>query len=226
MNHHNATSTPKPNAPDWEAIEADYRAGIKTLRQISGEYGPSPATLLKRAKRDDWARDLNAKIQVKADALVNKALVNSEVNKEKAVYEKQVIDASAEAIAAVRIEHRASIRRHKAIAEKLFAELDAQSGEDIAPLMAQLGEMMRAPDSKGIDKLNDLYFKAVSLPERTKTYKALMESLRIAIDLERDAYNIPKPATGAPDPVGSGEERKRFVLQFVQPSHIAGGDGQ
>lgn len=224
MSNHDAKTQPKKPI-DWEAIERDYRAGIKTLRQIAAEHGITHVAINKRAKLADWSRDLSAKIQAKADDLVTKTLVTNLVTTEKKLVERQLVEVNAEAIAAVRIGHRASIRRHKAIAEKLFAELDAQSGEDVAPLMAQLGGMMRNPDDKGVDKLNDLYMKVVSLPERTKTYKALMESLRIAIDLERDAYNIPKPAAGAPQDGGSGGEgRKRFVLQFVQPSHIAGGD--
>ena len=48
-------TTNKP-APDWEKIEADYRAGIKTLRQIAGEHGVTHGAINKRAKRDGWSR--------------------------------------------------------------------------------------------------------------------------------------------------------------------------
>ena len=60
------TTNAKP-APDWEKIEADYRAGIKTLRQIAGEHGVSHVAINKRAKRDGWSRDLSAKIAAKAE---------------------------------------------------------------------------------------------------------------------------------------------------------------
>ena len=46
-------------APDWERIELDYRAGIKTLRQIADENGISHGAINKRAKRDGWERDLS-----------------------------------------------------------------------------------------------------------------------------------------------------------------------
>ena len=49
--------TPKA-PPDWEAIELDYRAGIKTLRQIAEEHGISHPAIAKRAKRDDWSREI------------------------------------------------------------------------------------------------------------------------------------------------------------------------
>mgnify|MGYP001581759619 CR=1 FL=1 len=45
-------------APQWERIELDYRAGIKSLRQIAAEQGISEGAIRKRAKRDDWSRDL------------------------------------------------------------------------------------------------------------------------------------------------------------------------
>ena len=44
-----------PNLPDWPAIEADYRAGILTLRAISEAHpGVTHQAIAKRAKRDDW----------------------------------------------------------------------------------------------------------------------------------------------------------------------------
>ena len=56
---------PKP-VIDWERIEVDYRAGIKTLRDIAQEHGITHGAITKRSKRDDWVRDLTAKIQAKA----------------------------------------------------------------------------------------------------------------------------------------------------------------
>ena len=46
----------KSAAPDWERIELDYRAGVKTLRQIADEHGISHGAINKRAKRDGWER--------------------------------------------------------------------------------------------------------------------------------------------------------------------------
>ena len=43
---------------DWERIELDYRAGIKTLRQIAEEHGITHGAVNKRAARDGWQRDL------------------------------------------------------------------------------------------------------------------------------------------------------------------------
>jgi hypothetical protein len=58
---------------DWERIEGDYRAGLKTLRQIAGEHGITHTAVKKRADRDGWVRDLSAKIKARVDDLVSKA---------------------------------------------------------------------------------------------------------------------------------------------------------
>lgn len=65
--------------PDWEAIETAYRAGVMSLREIASHHGISEGAIRKRAKRDDWSRDLNARIQQKADDLVRKQEVRKTV---------------------------------------------------------------------------------------------------------------------------------------------------
>ena len=52
----NEAMTDKKLTPDWERIELDYRAGVKTLRQIAEEHGLSHVAINKRAKRDGWDR--------------------------------------------------------------------------------------------------------------------------------------------------------------------------
>ena len=58
--------------PDWEAIESAYRAGVMSLREIASQHGISEGAIRKRAKKDNWTRDLNAKIKSRADDLVRK----------------------------------------------------------------------------------------------------------------------------------------------------------
>jgi hypothetical protein len=78
--------------PDWERIGLDYRAGIKTLRQIADEHGITHGAVNKRAQRDGWERDLSAKIAAKANALVSKAAVSVPVSKEAKIAEQRVVD--------------------------------------------------------------------------------------------------------------------------------------
>jgi hypothetical protein len=68
----------KPRANiDWEAIQAEYEAGTKSLREISEPRGLSETAIRKRARRDGWQRDLSAKIRKAAD----RELVRREVRK-------------------------------------------------------------------------------------------------------------------------------------------------
>lgn len=183
--------------PDWERIELDYRAGIKTLRQIGEEHGITHGAINKRAKRDGWERDLSQKIQAKADALVSKAAVSSEVSKESKIAERQLVDANAQAVADVRIGHRRDIARARRLTNALLMELEKQT--DQVPELQELGEILRCPDDKGQDKLNDIYQAVISLPERSKTMKVLTESLQKLVDMERTAFGMDAkvPAEGA-----------------------------
>jgi len=179
----------KPIA-DWEKIEADYRAGIKTLREIAGDHGITEGAIRKRAKRDGWERDLSAKIQQKAEALVRKESVRSEVRTESAISEREIIDANAQAIVTVRLGQRKDIQRSRRIAMALLEELEQQAGGEQVAMLEQLGELLRSEDDKGQDKLNDLYHKVISLPGRAKTMKDLGESLRVLVTLERQAFGL------------------------------------
>lgn len=178
--------------PDWEAIETAYRAGVLSVRELAGKYGISHQAISKRAKKDGWERDLKAKVQAKADALVAKREVARQVATESTISERQLIEATAEVIATVRMEHRGDIRRARELTNTLFDELAGECG-DVAAL-EQLGELMRREDDKGMDKLNDLYHKIISLPSRVKSMKDLSDSLKTLIGLEREAYSIENKA--------------------------------
>ncbi|HHT7473892.1 TPA: hypothetical protein ACT15G_005683 [Raoultella planticola] len=177
--------------PDWEAIETAYRAGVMSLREIAAQHGISEGAIRKRAKRDDWSRDLAAKVKERADDLVRKAEVRKQVRTEIALSERVLIEATAEVVAAVRMEHRGDIRRAREITNALFDELGAECA-DVASLR-KLGELMLEPDENGRDKLNEIYHSIISMPERVKAVKALSDALKNLIGLERQAYDIDGP---------------------------------
>ncbi len=98
-------------AIDWERIEADYRSGILSLREIASAHAVSHTAIRKRAERDGWVRDLAAKIKAKAEELVSKQAVSSEVSKQALATERQIVEANAAQAAAVQVSQRASIQR-------------------------------------------------------------------------------------------------------------------
>ncbi|MCE1084719.1 hypothetical protein LU642_29500 [Pseudomonas asiatica] len=175
-------------APDWERIEQLYRAGLLSVREIAAAHGITHGAINKRAKRDGWVRDLKAKIKAKADALVSKSLVSTEVSKEQLATDRGTVEANAQVIANIRIAHRTDIGRYRKLANKMLEELEGLT--DNRELFDQLGDLLRSEDDNGQDKLNDLYQKVISLPSRTKTLKDLGDTLKVLIGLERQAYSI------------------------------------
>ena len=84
-----------------------------------------------------------------------------------------------------------------------------------AALLAGLGEVMRSPDENGQDKLNDLYRKIISLPERAKTAKTLAETLRIAVDMERQAFGMDAKGADGATPGAAG-----YVPPSIRVVHV------
>ncbi len=183
--------TAAAKAPDWERIELDYRAGVKTLRAIAEEHGITHGAVNKRAKARGWARDLATKIKAEAEARVSKAAVSKEVSTAREVSEREVVAANAEAITRVRLSQRADITKGRDIVAKLLAELEATT--DNAALFAELGELMRRPDDAGRDRLNDIYQKVISTSGRINDLKGLAESMTKLVTLERQAWGLDEP---------------------------------
>ncbi len=174
--------------PDWEAIESAYRAGVMSLREIASQHDITHGAINKRAKKEGWERNLKEKINQKAEALVSKREVSTKVSTEKAISERILIEANAEVIANVRMEHRGDIRRARELANVLFDELSTECAD--VPALRKLGELMLSPDDNGRDKLNEIYHSIISLPERVKSAKALSETLKNLVGLERQAYGL------------------------------------
>lgn len=208
--------------PDWEAIETAYRTGSQSVREIAAQFGISHAAISKRAKKESWDRDLQARIQAKADALVTKREVTKKVTMEKLVTERQIVEANAEVIANVRMEHRGDIRRARTLTNSLLEELESECS-DVAAL-DQLGELLRREDDKGMDKLNDLYHKIISLPGRVKAMKDLADSLKNLIALERQAYSLDDPDAGKKSPIGdkSDDDLTRRIQELMHGKPDAG----
>lgn len=193
-------AAPVRRRADWEAIERDYRMGVRAVTAIAQEHGITEGAVRKRAKRDGWVRDLNAKVRAKADDLVRKAEVRAQVREDQRLTENRQIEVEANIQKEVRLAQRADIQRGRRLCLKLLTELEQQT--DQVPELGELGEILRRPDDKGQDKLNDIYQAVISLPERTKTMKALAEALRILVSMEREAFGIDAP----PDAGGEGDK--------------------
>lgn len=167
---------------DWEKIELDYRAGIKTLREIAGDHDISHVSIAKKAKKEEWPRDLSAKIKQKAKDKVNKAQVNSTITK---LTEKQVVDNVSTVIANKELEHRKDIVQKRTLVNKLFEEIESLTGGK--ELIEQITLTLQQGDFEGLAKEVK---KLSSLPQRIKGTTDLVSALRVLYALERQAFRM------------------------------------
>lgn len=182
--------------PDWERIEADYRAGVLSLREIAGANpGINHVAIARRAKKEGWTRDLSAKIQAKADELVTREAVTDAVTANSSVSERQIIEANAARIAQVRGEHRADISRMRKLVLDLLAELEAVTGN--VGLFEELGEFLRGDGESADTKRAEVYSRAISMASRIDGLKKLADAMKTLIALEREAYGLETTSEGA-----------------------------
>ncbi|MCP1506836.1 putative DNA-binding protein YlxM (UPF0122 family) [Pseudomonas marginalis] len=177
--------------PDWEAIERAYRAGVLSVREIASSCGVSHTAIQKRAKANGWERDLKAKIKAKADSLVAKREVATQVASKSVETEREIIEVNAEVIANIRMAHRGDISRGRRLTNKLLDELEALTDEQgtIKELIAQLKDADH-DDGDAMADVLALANKMGALPSRTKTMKELAETLKTLVALERQAYDL------------------------------------
>lgn len=185
-------------APDWERIEADYRAGVLSVREIAASHGITEGAIRKRAKRDGWARDLAAKVRAKADDIVRREQVRSAVRTEGAYSERDIVADGGAILAGVQLTQRKDIARSRSLAMSLLGELESTT-ENIA-LFEELGTFLRSDDDKSQDKRNDLYQRVISSVGRIDSMKKLAETLKTLVGLEREAYGLTvDPGSGGED---------------------------
>jgi hypothetical protein len=181
-------STMERRTIDWELVEKDWRAGVKTKQQMAKEHGVSRAAMDKHFDKLGIERDLGPKIRAKADALVTQAAVTREVTPETAATEREIIEVNATMQSQIILAHRSDIERSRKLTMRLLDELEHQT-EHIA-LYRELAEIMAQPDERGQDKRRELFDKAMTLASRTGTMKSLADALKTLVTLERQAFGI------------------------------------
>lgn len=208
----------KRSATDWEAVRRDYKANLLSGRELGIKHDVSEAAIRKRAKKgiaegEDWARDLGAKIQARAEDLVRKREAAKVITPEKVATEREIIETNAQAIVGVRMAHRTDIASAKGLVMELLSEVVHQTRHK--ELYEQLGDLLRNPDENGNDKLNDLYHKIIDRDGRVKSAKLLTDALKTMIGLEREAWSI-----GADDK-GDDEAGKKVMSDAERASRLA-----
>jgi hypothetical protein len=173
---------------DWEAVELDYRTGVKTLRTMAGEHGCAESAIRKKAKEQDWSRDLEEKVRQRAQEKVRKEEVRKRVRTEIEPSERQQIEVMAEVQSDIILSHRKDIQRSRTLAMSLLDEVEDQTMR--RELYEKLGELLYAPDENGKDKLHEIYLKVIGSGGRIDSMKKLADTLKTLVALEREAYGL------------------------------------
>ena len=129
---------------DWEQIELDYRAGIKTLRQIAATHAISHVAIAHKAKKLGWTRDLTARIAARADEQVTAALNKTDSGK-RLEAENEIVESAASALAALQIAQRRDVGKAREVVRALFDQFEqAQPGlGESVRLVKQLTDSLR-----------------------------------------------------------------------------------
>lgn len=183
---------------DWEAVELDYRSGVKTLRIMAAIHGCAESAIRKKAKEQGWERDLSAKVRQKADELVRKEEVRKKVrtDPEFVATERKTVEVLAQTQADIIIGQRSDISRSRGLVMKLLEELEGQT--DQPELMEKLAELATAEmDDKAAFKMREIFNRVVSLGGRSSVMKQLADSLKVLVALEREAFGIAGMDEGA-----------------------------
>lgn len=150
----------KRNAIDWGAIEADYRAGTLSNRQIADRHGVSESAIRKRAKDGEWVRTEGQSAHQSAHQPLAEILPP---------LDRQVRSADAG-------EARDHVEHGREIASRMLDELDATTSH-VGELVTMIEEET-ADDRDG--KRRNAMLKAISLPSRAMTLKIIMQALAVA----------------------------------------------
>lgn len=195
-------AAPKPvrRTIDWEAIQMRYRAGTESLRSIGDHFGVTEGAIRQKAKKGEWTRDLQKRVQLATEALLISHEATHSVRTE-----AQCVAVEAKMRANVVIGHRTGLKRIGGLRDKLLGEIENVT--DNVALFETLGELLdeSGPDQNGTwrkDKLNEVYRKVISVSGRIDDAKKLAEIDEKVRKGEREAFNIDATAddkTGVDD---------------------------
>ncbi|WP_394780606.1 hypothetical protein [Undibacterium sp.] len=185
---------------DWDPIELEFCGGMKSVSTIAAEYGVSTSGINKKAKRENWQRDgsapatgrtlakLNATVLSLVPAIaIQRGSATTSVSIPARLLENGT-QSDNEVQGDIVLAQRRDIRRSRALVMALLQELEQQTGS--VETLAGLSELMEAADDKARDKRNELFQKVISHANRTSTLKSLVDSLRLLVALEREAFGI------------------------------------
>lgn len=163
-----------PKKIDYERLEPGWREGVLSPAQLAEAYtldtgtAVSRVAIIKHFQKLGVPRDLKAKIQAKADSMVQQAKVTGKVSTATTATTAKIIDRAATEQVKVRLAHQAGAARLQKLVVKLTAELERQTA------------------------------KTAGLKDRANTARALIDAFGRLVAIERETYGISGTDTPPP----------------------------
>ena len=157
---------------DWESVERDYSAGLLSLREIGDKHNVSHQVIARKAKTEDWSRDLGAKIAAAVEKKLGDKQLGDSLGDKKRGTEKEVVEANAQVIVEIKVRHRLVIKKLNGLLDSQMDEIEALNKE------------------KSVE----------NLPMRVDVTKKIADTVKTMIDKERQAFGIvdvPTPTENA-----------------------------
>lgn len=177
-------------AVDWERIEDQYRQGLLTLREIASAHDDlvTEGGIRKRAKRGGWERDLTAKVQAKAEALVRRAEYADGTQRPD---ERTLVDSAAQQVADVMLGQKAKLSKLDTIAAAQLVELES-SDEDLKTrigLARTISDTIKTLHAMQADSWG--FASVPPAPESRPPMDRLELARRVAFTMRRAAEQLP-----------------------------------
>lgn len=189
---------------DLVFLEADYRAGVKSIKALAKDYGVTGQTIATWADKYGWERDLKAVVRERAQAKVEQAVARATVSdamaseRSAAVDQTQAVEVYAEMQKGVILRAQARLGKLQKTADALIAELGAQMmspdemaavSELVALTQGQCDETESVSPAQ-VAKRVESFRKLLSLGERVETAKKLSDVVKTLTALEYSVFGI------------------------------------
>jgi len=165
----------------WEKLRPIYETGRISVREIARQFDCAESAIRKKAKAENWARDLSWRVQEQ----VRTDLVRSTVRISNAT-ERECIESAAAEIVQISHRNRELIERLESILRGLLEELQYIPTEEAA--YERLIEI-EAPHSPA-DVIKEMRRMTLPLEKRTALVKTMSEVAERLIKLYRLCYGM------------------------------------
>lgn len=141
----------KASKTDWDAVEADYRTGKYSNRQLGQRFGVSESTIRSRAKKHGWQKDLSKVVQQQTRIKSTQAAVTDKVREKREqsgadldapLTDKEIIEAAAEQGATIIGQHQRRIAQYQGIVERFAENLSEQVATGKISVISKTGDLV------------------------------------------------------------------------------------